>query len=152
MAIRESRNVELSTLYYLETEFAANWTGVNIVKSFALVEQTDTPVVCIENESKTHVTREIGDTALNHTHVIIINIFADSSAQRMDLADFVLDKIRTGYTYYQWSYDEDKNYEKVAESYLRLKAVITDTKLPQFDTMHKKERFRHELSFTVSRY
>ena len=86
---RQSRNIELSTLEYMETNYDADWSGITIVKTFKAAYDTEipVPVVCIRLASTDNARLEIGADTLENRYVIIIDIFASSDAQRLDIAD-----------------------------------------------------------------
>ena len=97
---RQSRNCELSCIYYLETEIAGAWTGVTVIKSFTNAYKSALPVVCIRLTDTTDARKEIGATTLLNDYTITIDIFAKSDGQRLDLADFIMDKLKEGCVYY----------------------------------------------------
>jgi hypothetical protein len=97
---RDTRNVELSVIYYLETQIAANWSGITVVKAFTDAYKSPMPVVAIRLSDTTSTRQEIGSTTLLNDYAITIDIFAKSEGQRIDLADFIMDQIKEGCTYY----------------------------------------------------
>lgn len=150
--IREKRNIELSTVYFLENEFDSNWSGVNVVLSFAKVMQVDNPVVCIRLINTESLRREIGTTEHNKQHMLVIDIFANSNAQRNDLSDFILDTIYAGYPYYEHTYDSNKNYIRTQDGRVSILQIIRDEAVENFDAVSKKEQYRHQMTLLVSRY
>ena len=97
----ETRNCELSTLEYIEAQINASWTGVTIVKTFKNAYDTNipVPVVCIRLADTNNARLEIGADTLDDRQVLIFDIFSRSDAQRLDLADFITDKLKNGWVY-----------------------------------------------------
>ena len=95
---RNSRNMELSILYYLETNLAADWAGTTVVKAFKKVyaKEISLPIVCVRLSDTQNLRKEIGSTSLNPRYLIIIDLFCKSDAQRLDLADYIIDKLNDG--------------------------------------------------------
>ena len=104
----EPRNIELSTLEYLTTQIDANWSGVTVVKTFAQAysKNINLPIVCVRLLDQSSSRLEIGSNTLDNRYGIAIDIFARSDGQRIDLANFILDKLKDGWVYYVFCYDE----------------------------------------------
>jgi hypothetical protein len=147
------RNIELSTIEYLETSINASWSGITTVKSFlqAYATSVSLPVVCIRLASTENGQLEVGSTTLDSSYNIIIDIFAKSDGQRLDLADFIVDKLKDCWTYYTYSHPSNTNetLEKVAVAKIRTVNWVEDNKLDFFDTVESRDRFRHVISVDV---
>uniref|UniRef100_A0A6M3K5Z3 Tail protein n=1 Tax=viral metagenome TaxID=1070528 RepID=A0A6M3K5Z3_9ZZZZ len=98
-----SRNIELSTIFYLETELKNDWGNINIVKSFTNAYKAALPVVAINLSSINSGRREIGATTLLNDYIIDINIFASSDGLRIDLVDYIMNKLKDCWDYYTHS-------------------------------------------------
>lgn len=148
-----ARNHELSALDYLTTEINVAWTGVTLVKTFARVydKDVDPPIVSLRLDNSAHQRREVGSTILVDAHNIIIDIFARSDAQRLDLAYFIIDKLRLGWVYYQFAHAIGDN-STLTKTVLGRATVIgwnQDTRLDFGDNVDAKDRYRHLISITV---
>jgi len=152
-AFRVTRNVELSTIYYIEQSFATDWTGVTVVKTFRQVYDTgvDVPIVCIRLFDTSSTRLEVGATTLENRFGIIIDIFAASDGQRLDLADYVLEKLRTNWDYYTFAHESGNNevLVKTLAGRIHITDFITNSKIDLGDTVDTKDRFRHTLSVIV---
>jgi len=150
----KSRNIELSTIYYFETQIAASWAGINVVKSFAQVSSVALPVVCIRLLDTISVKKEIGNTAFQNTHGIIIDIFAKSDGQRIDLADFILSKLETNWTYYIHSHTSGNPavLDRVADGKVNLLSITVNRRIDFTENVEEQDRFRHVISFLVTKY
>jgi len=97
---RPTRNVELSTLYYLETCVASDWTGVTVVKKFTDAYKSALPVICANISNIYSDRKELGATTLLNDYTLSIDIFATSDGQRIDFADYITDKLKDNWDYY----------------------------------------------------
>jgi len=150
---RESRNVELSVLYYLETCYNSDWTGITVVKTFnsAYLDTNTLPIVCIRLASTMTNRLEIGTTTLNNRYNIIIDIFATSDAQRLDLSDYTKDKLKDGWVHYDHSHVSGDNttLDRVANGRDFVTAFISDTKLDFGTSADVKDKYRQNIYVQV---
>jgi len=152
---RESRNIELSTIYYLETEIDASWTGVEVVKGYPNFNIVDVPCVAIRLMDIDSVYLEIGGTTLDNTYGLIIDIFARSDGQRLDLADFIRDELRGSWIYYTHAHaagDKSTVERTDSGSKVFLSTIIENRKVEIFDNPERQDRFRHLISFLCKKY
>lgn len=151
---RESRDIELSCIYYLETCFNADWTGITVVKSFTNAYDATLPVVCVELNSTDNIWKEIGSTSLYNDYTINIDIFAKSNGQRLDLADYIIEKIKEGFTYYDHSQTSGapETLTRTANGRVFLHRFLSNYKL-DFGTegVDQWDRFRHFISISVKK-
>lgn len=150
---QQARNVELSTIYYLEQQINASWSNVNVVKSFTQVYDKPLPVVCIQLDSAARDRLEIGSNTLDNTYTITIDIFARSDGQRIDLADFIIDKLKDNWVYYIHSHKSGSptELERTADGKVQLLSIIEDRKLEILPNLEEKDRFRHLITISVKK-
>lgn len=147
----ELNNVELSMLYYLETEIASEYgTTVSLVNSFEQVTQTALPVICVELPSEEDSRLEIGDNNLISEFLIVVNIFATSNTERKALAYFIKDKIKEGSVYYTHA-QSGGVLNRTAAGRLTMRSIITNAKLEFGESAESHDQFRHNISFIVRR-
>lgn len=81
---REARNVELSLLYYLEQNLAADWSGTTVVKTFKKVYARDTalPIVCVRLADTSTTRLEVGSDTLDNRYLLVIDIFVSDDGMR----------------------------------------------------------------------
>jgi len=145
-AFSQTRNVELSTLYYLETQIAANWTGITLVKSFSSAYDQTLPVVCVQLVGAMTDRLEIGSTTLQNYYEIAIDVFATSDGQRIDLADFILNQLKAGWIYYTHSkVSGATTLTKVAAGRITVTEFSDNSKIDLGDEVANPDRFRHFL-------
>ena len=152
-SFRESRNVERSLLYYLETNIALDWSGVSVLRSFkqAYSKDTDVPIITVELTDNNPVKREIGSTVYDGQYLCTVNIFAKSDGQRMDLTDYVKEKVESGWTHYTHS-RESGDLESVTRTQNgrdSLLSFIDNSKITLSEIVDEKDKYRHKISFIV---
>jgi len=149
---RISRNIEASIIQYLESELIGSWSDVNIEKTFSRVYNIDLPVICIRCGITSHDPAEIGGNSTVRTPSVLIDIFAKSDGQRLDLKDFLIEKLKSGCTYYDYTITNGQITSKVANGRIRI-TNIDDTPI-DFDIEKSKldvhDRYRHLLTLTCS--
>jgi len=150
---RESRNVELSTLEFLETELAAAWSSVTVVKAFKQVYSKDTklPIVCVRLSDSDISRKEIGSTALDTIFTILIDVFAKSDAQRLDLADFINQTLKDSWDYKEYSHVSGNNKQIIGTPNGKcfVPAWGPNNKVDAFANDEVKDRYRHLISIDV---
>jgi len=150
---RKTRNCELSTLEYLKQRIENSWSGVTIVKSFTQAYDATVPVVCIRLDETMTNKLEIGSTTYNHTYSIIVDIFAKSDGQRLDLSDFILNQINGTWTYSDYSHSSD-NSSVVAtpNGKMQMVAITENRKVEVFENPESQDRFRHIIGFLCKKF
>ena len=146
---RISRNIQLSTKYYLDTQINTDWTGVNTILSFKEAYDVAPPTVCIRLNNIIFGRKEVGATTLFDTYGFIIDIFARSHPQRLDLADYIEDKIKGSWTHYTHSSSGGVLTRTDSGSKIFLKTITENNRVEIFDNPERQDRFRHIISFTV---
>ena len=152
-AFSESRNIELSLIRHLETNINTDWTAITVTKSFNQAYKATLPVVAIELSNINNERKEIGATTLIKECIINIDIFATSSGLRIDLADYIVDKLKDQFTYYDHSQTSGspETLTRVASGHIMVVDFISDVKLNFGDQANVFDRFRHFISVAVRR-
>lgn len=150
---RETRNVELSCIEHLTTQINANWSGVSTVKTYQEATAATLPVVCIRLLDTGSTFQEIGTTTLRHNYNIVIDIFAKSDGQRLDLADFLTDVIRDGWVYYEYFHTpgHPDQLSKTENGRVHLEMILEDRRIDFFETVADQDKYRHIISFLASK-
>jgi len=150
-AFSETRNIELSSIYYLETQIGISWTGITVVKTFLSAYDNTLPVVCIRLYDTSNKPLEVGSTTLLDTHRINIDIFATSDGQRIDLADFITDKLKDGWIYYTHSHPVGDNttLTRTSAGRISVKDWNTNTRVDFGDEVSNPDKFRHFIQVGV---
>jgi len=150
----ESRNCELSTLEYLETQIDVSWTGVTIVKTFknAYDASNPVPVVSIRLDSTNNARLEVGATTLDNRHLIIIDVFARSDAQRIDLSDYIIGKLKDGWEYKEYVRDSGSSSGEItgtATGRIFVTNWVGNLKVSYGEEGDPKDRYRQTISVLV---
>ena len=94
-----TRNTELSTLKFIEDNINSDWSGVSVIKSWTQLSTVDNPVICVALTDTNYTRNELGDTAFRDTYIFTIDVFATSDAMRLDLTDYLMNKLIPGWQY-----------------------------------------------------
>lgn len=152
---RTARNIELSTIQYLETEIGSGWSNVTVIKAFyqAYAKDNVPPIVCIRLMDQNTDYLEIGSTTLDNIYNIIVDIFATSDGQRLDLADFILNILKDSWVYntYAHASGDNSNIVATASGRIRVKRFIENGKIDFGETEELRDRYRHSLIFSVTK-
>ena len=101
---RISRNLEASILQYIEAELlTGGWTDITVLKGFSRVYNTSVPLISVRLSDTEHSKSEIGSDATYRIPLIFIDIFGSNDGNRLDLKDFLVDILKTGMPYYEYT-------------------------------------------------
>jgi len=152
MAYRTSRNLEASIIDYLQTNFTADWSGINVEKTFARVYEISLPTICIRSNVTSHDKAEIGGDSTIRTVQVLIDIFASSDGQKLDLTDYIVDKIKSGCVFYNYVIASGTIQSKTANGRIRVTAI--DVTPIDFNTDKDKldvhDRYRTLITLSIS--
>jgi len=152
------RNLELSTLQYVESEVNSNWSNVSVVKSFNEAKQRwtpKTPVVAVRTKDITPERKEIGSSDYKYYINVIIDIFGTSDANRLDLAAQITESLKSTWTYNEYSKDSGDMETLIAtDSGNNMRTVdwLQNSKLEFSEDVAPVDKFRHIMSFNVTVY
>jgi hypothetical protein len=149
---RQTRNCELSTLKFIEDSLATDWSGVNLVKSWSALDNTDIPVICVILDDTSYQRKELGATLYRETYMITIDIYASSDGMRLDLSDWLLNTLNAGWTYYQISLDSGNNRQisYTEAGRCRINEILSNTKVDLSPMGDVKEKFRQNIVINVT--
>lgn len=154
MAFSKTRNVELSLIKYVTDQVNANWTGVRVVKSFLEMYDSTRPVICVRMLSVDTHRWEIGGSLKKQTYTFIIDIFANSDGQRIDLEDFIVGIVNADCPYYTFTKDPSNAENLIAtqNGYVTLTRFVSDMRITADDNEHIEDKFRQSITFTMCKY
>lgn len=151
-AFRESRDIELSTIYYLETAIATDWSSVTVIKSFTNAYKSALPVVCIRLTNTYNRRKEIGSTDLLNDYTITIDIFASSDGLRLDLSDYIVNKLKDSWVYYEHSQTSgapETLTRTNGNKRVYVKNFLANYKLDFGEEVDSYDRFRHFIQVSL---
>jgi hypothetical protein len=150
---RESRDTELSLLFYLSQQFASDWSDINLIKTFhqAYSENYALPIVCVRLADTATTRLEIGANTLDNAYLLVCDIFGRSSAQSLDIADYVKEKLSLGWVYYEHSHQSGDNsvLERTANGKCYVTDFLSDSPVFIEGSDSPKDRYRHSISVRV---
>lgn len=148
---QEFRNVELSTLYYLEQNLNTDWPGTTTVKTFKEIyhKDIDLPIVCAILDDTASDKREVGSTTLDHSHLLVIDIFSRSNGQRLDMANYITDKLALGWIHYDHSQASGGGFDRVENGRDMVTSFISNQKIDVGESVDTKDKYRHRITIRV---
>jgi len=148
-----TRNVELSVIEAIETAINASWSGVTVVKAFLQAYSSPIPVICVRMLSVASSRLEIGGNTLAQEYSFIIDIFARSDGQRIDLADFIVNTIKEGFVFNQYSRasGNPETLNKVVDGRITFLVIDSDSRIDGNDSDDEHDRYRQSITFTVAK-
>lgn len=148
MAYRISRNIEASLIDRITADLATDgWSGIRIEKSFAEVYKGTLPCICINALEIRPEKLEIGSKTNLKYFTVNIRIFATSDGQRLDLSDWLLDKLEDDTDYYSYTITGGIVSAKVLAGRIVITKFFDNRKeLVNTEILEKEDRYRHLLS------
>ena len=156
---RESRALEASLIDFLRERLEEeNWTNINVEKSFARAQtlamnmNSGETVLCVRASTTNRKKFELGSDNLLRSQLVLIDVFATSDGQRLDLVDFIIAELKAGFPYYEYQIDGNSVSSRIQNGI----ASITnfDDSPVNFNadksSLELQDRYRHLISITVS--
>lgn len=149
MAYRISRNIEASLVDRITADLTAgSWVGIRVEKSFAQVYEGTLPCICVNVLEIRPVKKEIGTKTNLKYFTVNIRIFSVNDGQRLDLSDWLLDKLEDDTIYYAYTIVNGVVSAKVATGRIVITKWFDNSKeLTNTETLAEEDRYRHLLSF-----
>lgn len=149
---RISRNIEASIIDFIKTNVDADWTNINVIKGFSKANDLETPIIAIRCGVTAHEKVEIGSTSIKRIPQVLIDIFGTSDGNRLDLKDYIIEKIKGGLTYYDYEIENGTVKTKVEAGRISV-GDIDDTPINfdiDKDKLNERDKFRHLLTISIS--
>ena len=145
------RNVELSTVYFFDTQISNSWTGVTVTLGFPNLNATSQlPVVSVRVPTINSDFLEIGSRTMDDVYTVIIDIFAKTHPQREDLAQFIQDLIIQDCVYYTHTRTSGQTENQITRTQAgRLKFIgfVENQKLDFGDDVDVFDKCRQVISY-----
>jgi len=155
---RRTRNIEASIIEYLQSEINNDWNNITVEKTFSRVygipfnEKSKTACICVRVGTTGHDKVELGSNSTKREPQLLLDIFASSDGQRLDLKDYIIEKIKNGIVYYEYEIENGQIKTKTANG--RITVLDIDDAPLNFDTdknaLDVHDRYRHLLTLTTS--
>lgn len=156
---RPSRNIESSLIDHLRDHFtSADWDNIIIEKSFSRIyglqmdENKSQAAVCVRASDTNRKRAEIGTDSVLRSELVLIDVFATSDGQRLDLVDFLGSILIGGVPYYEYEVTNGVVATKTQNG--RIRVLTMDDKPVNFgidkSALEVQDRYRHLISLTIS--
>jgi len=150
---RVSRNIEASIIDFIKDQLIIDdWKNVNVEKSFARIYEIELDSICVRCGVTAHEKAEIGADSTTRTPQVLIDIFAHEDGLRLDLKDWLIEKLRNGIFYFEYTIVNGKIQAKVQNGRIRI-LTFDDTPVDFGEdkaTSDIHDRHRHALTLSVS--
>jgi len=111
---RHTRNIEASLIDFIKIKLEEDgWKSINVEKSFARVYKLQLPVILIKVPTTNYEKLEVGSNIILRNPVIYIEIFGSDDGNKLDLKDWVIDTIKNGFDYYEYTIEKQEDGGKV---------------------------------------
>jgi hypothetical protein len=149
MAYRISRNLEASLIDRITANLATDgWTGIRIEKAFAEVYKGTLPCIVVNALEIRPEHLEVGSKTYLKYFTVNIRIFATSDGQRLDLSDWLLEKLEDDTDYYVYTITNGVVSGKVLTGRIVITRILDNRKeLVNTEILEKEDRYRHLISF-----
>ena len=149
---RISRNIEASFVDYLKENLQIDWNINRVEKTFSRIYSIELPSICIRVGDTIHTKVQIGDDSTIRDVHVLIDIFATSDGQRLDMKDYIIKKIKNGLDYYDYEIENNQVKHKVKNG--RIRVLTIGETLVNFGTdkqdLDQHDRYRHLIDLTIS--
>jgi len=145
MPYRPTRNQEASIIDYLKDCFEEDWSGINVEKSFSRVYDQTLPVICVRLGLVSHSSVEIGTDSIYRSSQLLIDIFAKNDGQKLDLVDYIVSKIKSGFDYYEYVIENGITKSKTKSGRIIVNKPIEVTHInfsDDKDTLDEHDKYR----------
>jgi len=153
MSYRISRNIESSLIDWIIEELAEHgWSGIHVEKAVSEIYGGNYPAILINTLEIRPERLEVGSKTHLKYFTVNIRIFAENDGQRLDLSDWLLDKLENDINYYVYTITNGKISSKTLSGRIVLtrwfdnRKELTNTNP---ENIEEKDRYRHLLSFEV---
>ncbi len=156
---RISRNIESSIIEFIQSELSsAGWTNITVEKTFSRIYGIPVETfqkqaaICVRLEDTQHQQAEIGETSTNRFPLVLIDIFATSDGQRLDLKDFLVQIFKKGLPYFEYQTSGNTITSRIQNGRIRV-TKIDDVPVSfgvDKSSLEVHDRYRHLLTLETS--
>ena len=148
---RLSRNLEASLIEFFRDELVEDeWTGISVMLNIKQ-DKVTLPAIIIYVLDTDVQKKEIGSGTFLKFPTVVIRIFANNEGQRLDLADWVLEKLECNIPYYSHIISSGGVSTKTESGNVIITKVIRNEKEygnTNPENLEKEDRFRHNITFS----
>lgn len=146
-----SRNLESSLIDFFRQELTSNgWVGIIVEKSLKQSE-IKPPCILIYCSDTDTQSKEIGSGKYLKFPTIVIRVFATSDGIRLDLADWLLEKLEGSINYYEYVINDGQVISKILAGEILVRKIIRNEKEllnTNPELLEYSDRYRHNLTIS----
>jgi len=149
MGYRISRNLEASFIDKITSDLLADgWTGIYVEKTLAEIYGGHFPAILVNTQEIRPEKLEIGSKTNIKYFVVYIRIFALNDGQRLDLSDWLFEKLEDDTDYYKYTITNGIVSGKILSGKIVITRWLENKKeLTNTENLEKEDRYRSLLSF-----
>ena len=149
-----SRCLEASFIDFLTNNFSVDWSNVTVIKGFrrAYDYNVTLPIISVRLNDTNYTNIQIGSKQSVRETIIYLDIFATSDGQRLDLKDYIIEKLHSDIAYYNYIITKGAISSKIQDGYIQI-LNVEDTPIDfniNKDELHRNDRYRHSIVLTVT--
>lgn len=146
---RTTRNLEASLIDRITADLVTDsWTGIRVEKSFSEVYKGTQPCIVVNALEIRPETLEVGSASHLKYFTVNIRIFASNDGQRLDLSDWLFEKLESDTNYYEYAITSGAVSAKILKGKIVITKWIENRKeLANAEIVEKEDRYRHLFSF-----
>jgi len=149
---RASRNIEATIIDYISDQLVlGSWTNVQVEKAFARIDQNNLPGIWVHLSDTSYRKVQIGDNSVYRIPLVLIEIFGENDGQRLDLKDYLIEKLKNGFPYYKYTIQNGAVQSKVQDGRIRITNIddsIVNLGIDK-NELDVIDRYRHLITLTV---
>jgi hypothetical protein len=152
-----NRNIENSFKLFLDTEInsdsVTDENGVNIPVRVGRIEYGNwtLPMITLYVDSETDPKLFIGTTCIDPRPLIILDIYATNEGEMKDIANWLTQKIKSGFRYYSYtpSVSNPDNPTKVAGGMVSIETYLTNGRVNLGQNTDLADQHRWRITITT---
>ena len=155
---RTARNIESSIIDFLnDSLILGQWDNVIIEKTFKRIyalqmdENKGQAAICVRCSDTNRKRIEIGSDLVTRSEIVLIDVFATSDGQRLDLVDYLGLVLLPGMPYYEYTITNGVVTTKTQTD--RIRILTFEDKPVQFgvdkSSLDVQDRYRHIITMNV---
>jgi hypothetical protein len=146
---RISRNIEASIIDRITADLVTDgWTGIYVEKTTAEIYGGHFPAILVNVQEIRPEHLEVGSKTYLKYFTIYIRIFASNDGQRLDLSDWLLEKLEDDTDYYAYTITNGIVSAKVLTGKVVITRILDNRKeLTNTEILESQDRYRNLLSF-----
>ncbi len=151
MAYRQSRNFEISTKDFIETEIASAFSNVNVYRGWAEVSGNNLPCITVRLGETEHPRVGVGSFATRREVTLLIDLFATDDGQRLDVKDFLISILKKSWDYEEYTVTGGSSSSVVDGKIICVGISDTEVNLgTDKSQLDKVDRYRHLITLVVT--